>query len=72
MSVTLHGEGGDVVTFDHAKIMEHLRDLAMEYGPTRTYNMDKTWLFYNCLPNRGYVELEKKQVMRGSKNAHEE
>ena len=59
-SVTLHGEEGNVVPKDHTKRMEELRSLALEYGPAKTYNMDETELFYKCLPNRGYVELEKK------------
>ena len=64
-SITLHGEGGDIIPKDHTKRMEDLRALVLEYGPAKTYNMDETGLFYKCLTNRGYVKLEKKRLVRG-------
>ena len=56
----LHGEGVDIINEDHAKRIEHLQPLAMEYNPVMAYNKDETGIFHKCLQNRGYLELDKK------------
>ena len=70
-SITLHSKGGNIVPKDHTKRMEELQDLALEYGPAKTNNMDETGLFYKFLSNRGYVDLEKKRSVRGSKQMNQ-
>ena len=32
--------------------MQHIRDLAAQYGPENTYNMDETGLFWKLVPER--------------------
>ena len=66
-SITLHGEAGDVDPSQHEERMKTIREIANQFGPSLTYNMDETGLMYKCLPNCGYVELEKKRITRGSK-----
>ena len=66
-SITLHGEAGDVDTSQHEECMNVVHEIANQFGPLQTYNMDETGLMYKCLPNHGYVELEKKRITRGSK-----
>ena len=67
-SVTLHGEAGDIDTSQHEEPMNAIHEIANQFGPSRTYNMDETGLMYKCLPNRGYVELENKKYKRLQNN----
>jgi hypothetical protein len=32
--------------------MQYVRDLAAQYGPENTYNMDETGLFWKLVPER--------------------
>ena len=66
-SVTLHWEAGDIDTSQHEEHMNAIREIANQFGPSRTYNMDETGLMYKCLPNRRVVELDRKIITRGSK-----
>ena len=66
-SVTLHGEAGDIDTSQHEECMNAIHKIANQFGPSQTYNMDETSLMYKCLPNCGYVELEKNRITRGPK-----
>ena len=39
------------------------------YPPSNVYNMDETWLYYRCLPNRSYIFTdETRNGVRDSKS----
>jgi hypothetical protein len=49
-----HGEASSAAVNDSNSIksMQHVRDLAAQYGPENTYNMDETGLFWKLVPER--------------------
>ena len=49
-----HGEASSVAVNNSTSIesMQHIRDLAAQYGPENTYNMDETGLFWKLVPER--------------------
>ena len=50
-SITLHGEAGDVDTSQHEECMNAIREIANQFGPLQTYNMDEMGLMYKCFQN---------------------
>jgi hypothetical protein len=49
-----HGEASSVAVndFNSIKSIQHVRDLAAQYGPENTYNIDETGLFWKLVPER--------------------
>ena len=72
--LNLHGEACDMNPEERMKIMEEWRietfhPVIDKYSipPERIYNADQTGLFYQKLPNRLYIEKEKKKQYAGAK-----
>jgi len=66
-NVALWGQGSSADTAGAAKRIAQIRTQLEDHPADRIYDMDKTGLFYRCIPDRSYVQTGQRRQARGTK-----